>query len=104
LLKQEISFSGQPLLNHTSDAFWRAVPFSSNARHLFESMLADGEVIEVKVEGWKAVHYALASDAEVLEFLVAGRAPDPWSPLETTTSEEAVFLAPLDQVSSHGRG
>jgi uncharacterized protein len=103
LLKKEISFSGLSRLNRTSDAFWRGVPFSSNARQTFDSMLADGEVIEVKVEGWKAVHYALASDAEVLNDLSAGRVPVAWAPLETTTTEEAVFLAPLDPVSARGR-
>ena len=49
-------------------------------------MLADGDIIEVKVEGWRAVHYALGSDAEVLDDLSAGRVPEAWTPLETTTS------------------
>ena len=29
--------------------------------------------------------------------------PKAWTPLETTTTEEVVFLAPLDQVSARGR-
>ena len=29
--------------------------------------------------------------------------PKAWTPLETTTAEEVVFLAPLDQVSARGR-
>jgi hypothetical protein len=66
-------------------------------------MLADGEVIEVQVEGWKAVHYALGSDAKMLSDLSAGRVPEVWTPLETTTTEEVVFLAPLDHVSARGR-
>jgi uncharacterized protein YcaQ len=66
-------------------------------------MLADGDLVEVQVEGWKQVHYALGSDAELLRDLSAGRVPDAWTPLETTTTEEAVFLAPLDQVSARGR-
>jgi uncharacterized protein YcaQ len=57
----------------------------------------------VQVEGWKAVHYALGSDARVLRDLSAGRIPKAWTPLETTTTEEVVFLAPLDQVSARGR-
>ena len=67
------------------------------------AMLADGDIIEVQVEGWKAVHYALGSDAEVLNELGAGRVPKAWTPLETTTTEEVVFLAPLDPVSARGR-
>ena len=33
----------------------------------------------------------------------AGHVPQAWTPLETTTTEEAVFLAPLDPVSARGR-
>ena len=66
-------------------------------------MLADGDIIEVQVEGWKAVHYALGSDARLLRDLSAGRVPKAWTPLETTTTEEVVFLAPLDHVSARGR-
>jgi uncharacterized protein YcaQ len=66
-------------------------------------MLADGELIQVQVDGWKRVHYALGSDARVLAELSAGRVPQAWTPLETTTTQEAVFLSPLDHVSARGR-
>jgi hypothetical protein len=102
LIKKEIGFSGLSRLNRTSDAFFRGVPFSK-AKQICEAMLANGDICEVQVEGWKAVHYALASDAKVLQELSAGRTPKAWKPLETTTSEEVVFLAPLDQVSARGR-
>ncbi len=49
------------------------------------------------------VHYALGSDAGVLRELSAGLLPPAWTPLETTTTEEVVFLAPLDHVSARGR-
>ena len=49
------------------------------------------------------MHYALSSDAKVLHDLSAGRVPKAWTPLETTTTEEVVFLAPLDHVSARGR-
>ncbi len=39
----------------------------------------------------------------LLHDLSAGRVPQAWTPLETTTTEEVVFLAPLDQVSARGR-
>jgi uncharacterized protein YcaQ len=67
------------------------------------AMLAHGEIIEVQVEGWKNVHYALGSDARLLRDLSAGRVPRSWSPLETTTTEEVLFIAPLDHVSARGR-
>ena len=102
LIKKEISFSGLSRLNRTQDAFHRGVPFSK-AKQIREVMLAEGEIIEVKVENWKHVHYALGSDAQRLHDLNAGRVPEVWTPLETTTSEEVVFLAPLDPVSARGR-
>jgi len=49
------------------------------------------------------VHYALAGDTKALHDLNAGRVPKAWTPLEVTTTEEVVFLAPLDQVSARGR-
>lgn len=102
LIRKEVSFSGLSRLNRTSDAFHRGAPFNK-AKHILETMLADGDLIEVKVEGWKAVHYALESDTRILNDLSAGRVPEAWTPLETTTTEEVVFLAPLDPVSARGR-
>jgi len=102
LIKKEVSFFGLSRLNRTSDSWQRGVPFSK-ARQIREAMLADGDIIEVQVEGWKAVHYALGSDAKVLQELSAGRVPQAWTPLATTTTEEVVFLAPLDHVSARGR-
>ena len=102
LIKKDVSFSGLSRMNRVSDSFHRGVPFGS-AKQIIEAMLADGELIEVQVEGWKAMHYALGSDARVLHDLSAGRVPKAWTPLETTTTEEVVFLAPLDHVSARGR-
>jgi uncharacterized protein YcaQ len=102
LIKKDISFSGLSRLKLSSDAWQRDLPFSKT-NQLLAGMMADGDFIEVKVEGWKALHYALSSDAELLEDLSAGRVPIEWKPLETTTTEEVVFLAPLDHVSARGR-
>jgi uncharacterized protein len=102
LIKKDVSFSGLSRMSRTQDSFHRGLPFS-RAKPTIEAMLADGDLIEVQVEGWKAVHYALGSDAKVLRELNAGRVPKAWTPLETTTSEEVVFLAPLDPVSARGR-
>ena len=102
LIKKDISFAGLARVNRVADSFHRGVPFDKT-NHLLEAMLADGDLIEVQVEGWKAVHYALGSDAKVLGDLGAGRIPKAWTPLETTTTEEVAFLAPLDPVSARGR-
>ena len=102
LIRKEISFSGLSRLNRTQDGFFRGTPFSK-AKKVVEALLAGGEIMEVQVQGWKALHYALAGDAGALEEVSAGRVPQAWKPLETSTTEEAVFLAPLDPVSARGR-
>jgi uncharacterized protein YcaQ len=102
LVKKEVSFSG---LSRPSalDTFLRGLPHGKAYKQVTDALLADGELIEVKVEGWKAVHYALASDSKLLSDLSAGRVPKVWKPLATTTKEEVVFLAPWDQVVARGR-
>jgi uncharacterized protein YcaQ len=102
LIEKEIRFSGLSRISRTSDSFRRGEPDRA-AKKMLEAMLAGGDLIEVKVEGWKAVQYALGSDAKTLRDLIAGRVPKAWKPLETTTTEEAVFLAPLDPVCARGR-
>jgi uncharacterized protein len=102
LIKKDIGFAGLSRVNRVADSFHRGVPFNKT-NHLLEAMLADGDLIQVQVEGWKAVHFALGSDAKLLRELSAGRIPKAWTPLETTTMEEVVFLAPLDPVSARGR-
>jgi uncharacterized protein YcaQ len=99
LIKKDVSFSGLSRLNRTSDSWQRGVPFSK----VREGLVADGDLIEVQVEGWKTVHYALGSDAELLHDLSAGRVPQAWTPLEASTTNEVVFLSPLDPVSARGR-
>ncbi len=102
LLKKDISFSGLSRMSRNSDAFYSSISIGSR-KQLLEAMLADGDIIKVQVEGWKHIHYALGSDSEVLRDLSAGRVPQAWTPLDTTTTEEVVFLAPLDPVSARGR-
>jgi uncharacterized protein YcaQ len=102
LIKKDISFSGLSRLNRVQDSYHRGVPFEQ-AKQICEAMLADGDIIEVQVEGWKAMHYALGGDASLLRDVSAGRVPPAWAPLETNTTDEVVFLAPLDQVSARGR-
>jgi uncharacterized protein YcaQ len=45
----------------------------------------------------------LSDDALLIEAVARGQVPDEWRPLDTTTNDEAVFLAPLDIVSARGR-
>jgi uncharacterized protein YcaQ len=63
----------------------------------------DGTLIDVQVEGWKGTRWALASDADDVATVAAGRVPRAWRPKESTTTDEATFLAPLDPVSARKR-
>jgi uncharacterized protein len=103
LIQKEISFYGLSRISRTADSFHGRGEPDRAAKKLLKEMLAEGEIIEVKVEGWKQIHYALGSDAENLRELSAGNVPETWTPLETSNTEEVVFLAPLDPVSARGR-
>ncbi len=103
LISKDVSFLGLSRLSRTSDAFHGRGSPDRSAKQLLETMLANGDLIEVRVEGWKTLYYALGSDAERLHDLNAGRIPKDWTPLATTTTEEVLFLAPLDPVSARGR-
>lgn len=102
LIRKEIAFSGLSRLNRSADSYRRGDPTGVGKR-ITEEMLAGGEIVEVRVEAWKAVHYALGSDAATLRELSAGRVPHEWKPIDSTTEEEVAFLAPLDNVSARGR-
>jgi uncharacterized protein YcaQ len=67
------------------------------------SKLDRGELVEVRVEGWRTPQVALAADELLIRELLDGRTPDSWRPLGPPTDEEATFLAPLDPVSARGR-
>lgn len=102
LIKKEVGFNALGRIARTQDSYRRGEPDRA-AKKLLDDMLAAGEIVEVKVEGWKQIHYALGSDLDALNNLIVGRVPKAWTPLETTTTEETVFLAPLDPVSARGR-
>jgi len=112
LIKKEVSHYGLLRTKHIRDYFLRyasgrwtpkSLPVGK-AKQIADSLLADGELIEVKVDGWKEAHYyALGSDAKLLRDLTSGRVPKAWKPIDGTTTDEAVFLSPLDQVSARGR-
>jgi uncharacterized protein YcaQ len=103
LIKKDISFSGLARPGRVAESFRGYGESNRATKQLLGAIVADGDLIEVQVEGWKAVHYALGSDAEMLADVSAGRVPQAWTPLETTTTQEVIFLAPLDHVSARGR-
>ena len=104
IMIKETNFNGLTKLVRTQDSFHRGVAVNiDSGKPLLETMLEDGELIEVQVEGWKGTYFALGSDAGLLRELSAGRVPEAWAPLGPNTTEEVVFLAPLDPVSARGR-
>lgn len=102
LVRKEISHNGLTRLKRTAEAYYRGVPFKDIDK-LRDKLMADLEIVEVQVEGWKPMQCALASDAKLLKELAAGSVPKSWKPVGTTTLEEVSFLAPLDPVSARGR-
>lgn len=103
LIKKEIAFSGLSRPNRALDSFLRGIPSGKAYQQISRALLEDGEIIEVRVDGWKPIHYALGSDEKLLRGLSAGRVPKAWTPLETTTTEEVLFLGPFDQTVARGR-
>ncbi len=61
------------------------------------------DVTAVEVEGSREHWFVLSTDVPILSALEAGGIPERWRPLASSTDDEAVFLAPLDIVSTRGR-
>lgn len=57
----------------------------------------------VNVAGWKEPAYFLSEDEDLLLELEAKQLPAAWNPIDTTTDQEVLFLAPLEIVSARGR-
>src|SRR5947209_4047372 len=74
-IKKDVSFSGLSRPNRVAESFRGYGESARATKELLGAMVADGDLIEVLVEGWKAVHYALGSDAAALHEVSAGRVP-----------------------------
>jgi len=75
----------------------------AEAQASLAEMLAAGELAEVHIEGQKEPSYFLAQDRALMEALADGRVPPAWQPIRSTTTDEVVFLSPLEFVSARGR-
>jgi uncharacterized protein YcaQ len=102
MLKKLISFYGLSQLKQAYGWIGRDIS-AQEIKQWREAKLANHELIEVQIEGWKAPALALAADEKALKDVSAGRIPQVWKPLETTNDEEVLLLAPLDNVSARGR-
>ena len=83
--------------------FMRRKVSASELAEWRRSKLDNGELVEVRVAGWRAPQVAVAADEALIRELLDGRTPEAWRPLGPTTDEEATFHAPLDPVSARGR-
>jgi uncharacterized protein len=101
LLRKEVAFSGLSRLQRTPDSYSNGDP-TRRAASLLTSMLSDGELAQVQVEGWKHTHYVCGEDLPMLNALAAGRIPKGWKTLSDNTTE-VIFLSPLEPVSARGR-
>lgn len=75
----------------------------AEAQRRLDRAIKSKEFSLVNVEGWKEPAYLLAEDQDLLLDLETGQIPDRWRPIDTTTDEEILFLAPLEIVSARGR-
>jgi uncharacterized protein len=104
--RKALAFMGlsraRTFINSFAGFIERRVSLDEGQRRLHK-MIDHGEVMSLQVEGWQEPLYALTDDAPALAMLEAGGIPVEWEPLDTTTHDEAVFLAPLDIVSARGR-
>lgn len=79
-------------------------PISAKDSKLKLSELVEaGRLRSIRLEGHRELFYALSSDVVFLEKLTDGVIPLEWQPIQSTTSEEVVFLSPLEYVSARGR-
>src|SRR5437667_342898 len=74
LISKEVSFFGLSPLRWTSDAFHGRGEPDRAAKKMLGAMVTNGDLIEVQVEGWKMVHYALGTDEAFAEALAGGLA------------------------------
>jgi uncharacterized protein YcaQ len=102
LLRKMVAAAGITNLTGTNGALGRAVP-KAELQRWRDARVDDGALIEVAVEGWPGRRWALGSEASALRMVARGRVPAAWTPLDTTTTDEAVFLAPLDPVMERSR-
>lgn len=106
IAQKEISQYGVVDLR-TFRAVWQAVQGSpvnmAAAKSEMGRWMEQKKVVQIQIEGDNQPAFIPGSDLPLLLDLQAGRVPQAWQPVETTTREEVVFLSPLEYVSARGR-
>ena len=101
-LRKLVAADGLTSFQGAAYALGRPLP-AVELRRRRDALVRSGAVIEVAVEGWKGPRWAPGEDGPILADLAADRVPRAWTPLASTTDEEATFLSPLEPVSARGR-
>lgn len=102
LMMKMVAAEGLKPMRNVGNSLKRKVPTAELAAWRGRKLDA-GELVEVRVDGWRVPQLALATDRGSLEALLEDRVPAEWAPLDSTTDDEATFLSPLDPVSARGR-
>ena len=104
--RKSLAFYGlsrlQTWRGNTADSRGRSLT-AGEAAAWMSQLVETGVAAPIQIEGAKDSHYALASDLPLIETVAAGGVPAEWRPLDRTTEEEVIFLAPLDIVSARRR-
>lgn len=66
-------------------------------------MVEAGHLSSVRLDKKKKLYYFLAADAPLMEKLLDDQIPPEWQSSQANTSEEVIFLSPLEYVSARGR-
>jgi uncharacterized protein len=103
LLRKQIAASGLGRLSGVVKYLLRRDIDAAELKERQARWLEDGDMIEVKVEGWRQTQLALGPDRSIIESLAGGQIPREWGAIDTTTEDETSFLSPLDPVSARGR-
>jgi uncharacterized protein YcaQ len=103
MLRKIVAFNG--LTRFTQQVpYWNPAKKGGKEKLKLMNELIENKVISpVLIEGFKETYYVLSEKIPLLEILEKGQVPKAWKPLAETTSDEAVFLSPLDNVSARGR-
>lgn len=86
---------------------WQALNGSpvklDEARSIIAEWIDLKKLAQIQVEGHDQPYFILVSDQPFLLKLLEGKVPPTWQPRKNTTSQEVIFLSPLEYVSARGR-
>lgn len=101
LARKSVSADGIGRLASVNALIYQAP--AKELRRMEEDLIDRGDLAPVFVAGWKGQRLVVPEDLPLLEEVASGRVPGEWSPPGALSTEEVVFLSPLDPVVARGR-